>query len=130
MKQLVVVLLSVILLSSCSPSNDEYVNHHFEYVPVVGVDAPDEFILGQTHQVKVTYEMPNGCYSYYSFDYVYQGESREVATIAIVNDEAACTQATYEGEYIINVEAQQREVYTFKFWQAEGEYLVVNIPVI
>lgn len=118
-------------MNSCSPSGDnDIVAHHFEYIPVVSVDAPDEFILGQTSQIRVTYAMPNSCYGFYNFDYIYQGESREVKTIAIVNDEAICTQATVEGEYVINVEALQQEVYTFKFWQAEGQYLTVIVPVI
>lgn len=129
MKRLVLVLLSVILLS-CSPNADNPTNHHFEYVPVVSVDAPDHFVLGQVHQLKVTYALPNGCYRYHSYDYVYQNESREVATIALVDDESACTQAIIEGEYTINVEALQSEVYTFKFWQGEGEYLTVIVPVI
>jgi hypothetical protein len=129
MKQLVIVLFSVILLS-CSPNADNPINHHFEYVPVVSVEAPEQFILNEVHQIKVKYALPNDCYGYYSHDYVYQGETREVRTIAIVNDEVACTQAIIEGEYTINVEARQQEVYTFKFWQGEGEYLTVIIPVI
>jgi hypothetical protein len=129
MKRIVIVLFSVILLS-CSPNADSPVNHHFEYVPVVSVEAPNEFILGQVHQIKVKYALPNSCYGYYSYDYIYQNESREVSTIALVNDEIACTQAIIEGEYTINVEAQQHEAYTFKFWQGEGEFLTVIIPVI
>jgi hypothetical protein len=129
MKQLILVLLSVILFS-CSPSADHLVDHHFEYVPVVSVEVPEFFVLNEVHQIKVKYALPNGCYAYYSHDYVYQGETREVTTIAIVNDEAACTQAIIEGEYTINVQARQQEVYTFKFWQGEGEYLTVIIPVI
>jgi hypothetical protein len=129
MKQLVIVLFSVILLS-CSPNADNSINHHFEYVPVVSVEAPEQFILNEVHQIKVKYALPNDCYGYYSHDYVYQGETREVTTIAIVNDEAACIESIIEGEYTINVEARQQEVYTFKFWQGEGEYLTVIIPVI
>jgi hypothetical protein len=129
MKQLVLVLLSVILLS-CSPNADNFVDHHFEYVPVVSVEAPEQFVLNEVHEIKVKYTLPNGCFGYHSYDYIYEGESREVKTIAIVNDEIACTQATIEGEYTIYVEALQQEVYTFKFWQGEGEYLTVIVPVI
>lgn len=132
MKKQFLILFSILFLISCSPTTttDDLILHHFEYIPVVSVEAPNEFVLGETYDIKVTYQMPNSCYNYYNFDYIYQGESREIKTIAIVNDEAVCTQATVDGEYTISVKATQQEIYTFKFWQADGEYLTVIVPVI
>lgn len=130
MKRLFLVLFSIAMLTSCSPDADNPVNHHFEYVAVVSVEAPDHFVLGEIHQLKVKYSLPNSCYGYYSYDYTYQNEEREVKTIAIVNDEANCNQTPVEGEYIINVRAEQSEAYTFNFWQADGQYLTMIVPVI
>ena len=133
MKHYLILLFAVITLASCS-SNDD-VNYHFEYVPVLSADVPIEFIHGETYRLTVTYEMPNSCYSFYHYDYIYDDTSRMIAPIAIVNDDEVCTQIPYEGSFFIYVQALQLEPYIFNFWQgedADGEpiYLTIEVPVI
>ncbi|MFK5878283.1 MAG: hypothetical protein QM478_02170 [Flavobacteriaceae bacterium] len=134
MKHYLILLFAVITLAGCS-SNDDDTNYHFEYVPVLSADVPEEFVFGQTYRLTVTYEMPNSCYFFYHYDYIYDGPSRMIAPIAIVNDDEVCTQVPYEGEFFIFVQALQNEPYTFNFWQGEdvdGEpiYLTFEVPVI
>lgn len=122
------------MLSACTSNNND-VNYHFEYVPITNVNVPNQFVFGQTYPITITYELPNSCYSFYNNDYIYNGTSRIIGTIAIVDDGATCTQTTVQGEYVINVQARQMETYTFKFWKgkdAQGvdQYLIVNVPVI
>lgn len=133
MKQYLILLFAVITLVSCSSNDDD--NYHFEYVSVVSADVPDEFIYGQTYRLIVTYGMPNNCYSFYHYDYIYDDTSRMIAPIAIVNDDEICTQVPYEGSFFIYVQALQSEPYIFNFWQgedADGEpiYLTIEVPVI
>jgi len=134
MKRYILILITVFAFSACTSNNND-TNYHFEYVPITDVNVPDEFLFGETYQITITYELPNGCYSFYSNDYIYENTSRIIGTIAIVDEESTCTQATVEGQYTINVQARQSEDYTFKFWQGTDnqgvdQYLIVNVPVI
>lgn len=135
MKRYILILLTIISLSACSPDNDGDLNYHFEYVPITEVDVPSEFTLGETYEIRVNYTLPNGCFNFYRYDYIYDATSRRIGTIAIVNNDTNCTQATIEGEYTISVEARQSEPYVFMFWQGTDnqgidQYLIVEVPVI
>jgi len=132
MKKTLIILLTIISLFGCSDDDDT--NYHFEYVPVLSADVPDEFIHGQHYELKVKYELPNSCYSYYSFEYLYDDTSRIITPIAIVNDDIVCDQSTHEGEFTVLVEARQFEPYIFNFWQGndnQGDpiYLTIEVPV-
>lgn len=134
MKRYILVFISLIILSSCS-LDDDTPNQHFEYIKITEVDIPAEFTLGETYEIVVSYSLPNECYQFYNHDYLYEGTSRIIGAIAIVNDDATCTQGIIEGEFIMNVEAIQSEPYLFKFWQGTdnqgtSEYLTVEVPVI
>lgn len=133
MKNYVILLLAVLTFISCSDDDDD--EYHFEYVPVLSADVPEEFEFGKTYQLRVQYELPNSCYYYYSFDYIYDGASRIIAPIALVNDTDVCEEVTSEGEFILFVTASQSEPYLFQFWQGEDEdgepiYLEIEVPVI
>lgn len=133
MKHYLLLFLTVIVLFSCSDDDDE--NYHFEYVPVVSAEVPEEFVQGETHLIKVTAELPSSCYSLYHYDYIYDDTARLIYPIAIVNDDDACTLAVSEVTFTIPVEALQEEPYIFKFWQGEDDqgedqYLIIEVPVI
>lgn len=135
MKHYIIILLTILSLSACSPSGDDDVNYHFEYVPITDVEIPSTFTLGNTYEIKVHYALPNDCYGYYSHDYIYENTTRKVGTIAIVNNDVACTQGIIEGEYTINVKAMQNETYVFMFWQGRDsqgidQYLIIEVPVL
>lgn len=134
MKQFLLALLAVVFLVSCDDDDD--VVYHFEYVPVLEAEVPEEFEFGRVYELIVTYELPNSCYDIYSYDYIYEGTSRIIAPIAIVDDSAgSCAEMTTEGTFTVRVEALQAEDYLFKFWQGEDEegepiYLEIEVPVI
>lgn len=133
MKKYLLLLLAVITLFGCNSNDDD--NYYFKYVPVVSADVPVEFVYGNTYRLIVNYEMPNNCYGFYSYDYIYNGTERDIAPIAIVNGDATCDQIPYEGQFFIFVEALQSEPYIFNFWQGEDDqgepiYLTIEVPVI
>jgi len=132
MKRYLLLFLTIATLLSCNDNEDDY---HFEYIPVVSADVPSEFTHGQTYRLKVTYQIPNSCFSIYSYDYLYNDTERMIAPIALANDSQTCDDNSYEGVFHINVEALQTEPYIFKFWQgidAQGDpiYLIIEVPVI
>ena len=132
MKRYFILLLTVITFSSCNNDED---NYHFEYVPVVTADVPEEFVYGQTYRLIIDYDMPNNCYSYYHYDYIYDDMARVIKPIAIVNDSQNCDDNSYQGSFFIFVQALQSEPYIFKFWQGVDEndepiYLTIEVPVI
>ena len=132
MKRYLVLLLTAISLISCNNDSDDY---HFEYVPVVTADVPEEFLYGRVYTLNVTYEVPNNCYSIYHYDYLYEGTERIIKPIAIVNDDQTCNDEPYQGTFSIRVTIAQEEPYIFNFWQGEdGDgnpiYLTIEVPVI
>lgn len=134
MKRCILILLTIISFSACSTDND-VPNYYFEYIEITEVDIPSEFILDETYEITISYTLPNNCYQFYHYDYIYEDTSRIIGAIAIVNDDTTCVQSTIDGEFIINVVARQSEPYIFKFWQGEdnqgvNQYLIVEVPVI
>lgn len=133
MKKFIILFLSVIFITACS-TNDDMPNYHFESVGITEVDAPAEFIYGNTYEITLTYELPNECHNLYDIDYIYQDTSRIVTAITIVNDDATCIEEPTTQQQTINVHVGQLETYTFKFWQGQNEqgedqYLIIDIPV-
>jgi len=133
MKNYLILLLTIVTFISCNNNDDD--NYHFEYVPVVSADVPEEFIYGRTYPITVEYEMPNNCYSYYHYEYIYDDTSRIIIPIAIVSDSENCNDEPYQHTFIISVEALQTEPYIFKFWQGDDVdgnpiYLIIEVPVI
>ena len=132
MKKVTLLLLSTIVFYSCL-NNDEP-NLAYEFLPINTTETPASFTFGETDTIKIKYTLPNGCYSFENLYYEYQDSTRVVAVTALVQLDAACTEALVEEEYAFPVIASQREDYIFKFWKGEdsdGEDIFeeVVIPV-
>jgi hypothetical protein len=136
MKHFIALFLFTLLIVGCDVDDDNYHEHHLEYIGVVDVELPDEFIFGSTYEINITIELPNSCYFYYGqYDYFHEGTSRLIHPIVHVDDDVACTQSIIETTFSIPVQALQDEPYIFKFYQGEdtnGEnlYLTIEVPVI
>ncbi len=118
-KNIVVSLLLVVTFSSCSLDDDSNTNLSFKTLPIKEAVFPDEFEFGSSYTVKVTYDLPDGCHSFYNLHYEYEGTSRIVAITALVDSNANCTQAIIEKEYEFVVNVNQREDYTFRLWKGK-----------
>ena len=132
MKNYLILLLTIVTFISCNNDDD---NYHFEYVPTVGVELEAEFNYERYNRVTVTYELPESCYSYYYYDYIYDGTSRVIAPIAIVNEDVTCEETPREGRFSFDILATQSEPYILKFWQGvdideNPIYLIIEVPVI
>ena len=114
-KKIFIMIMVIFTLFSCS--DDDNVNYSIETLPIKEAIVPDEFIFGEFHTLKVIYDLPSGCHSFYDLFYQHDGSSRIVAINSLVDNESACTLALIEKEYTFIVKAIQREDYTFKFWK-------------
>ena len=82
MKRLLVLCLAL-LFASCSV-NDDGTNYSFEVLPVESVNIPDEFELGETYPISVSYFKPSTCHSFKEFYYLKENNERTVAAINYV----------------------------------------------
>lgn len=132
MKKLGLSLMLVLLFLSCSLDDENSSNFNVVTLPIKSAIVPEEFNLGTRHSITVTYELPNGCHSFYNLFYQYEDNSRVVAINALLNEELACTEAIIELEYTFLVNVVQEEDYIFKFWKGldeDGENIFEEIRV-
>lgn len=131
-----ILLYTITLFSSCTPDDSDVSDFHYEILPITSVDVPEEFTLGETYDITVTYNKPSTCYLFY--DFYYQTNSSNERTVAVVNTvltgdecidlEGDIQEQTFNFKVIYNVPS-----YTFKFWQGKNEagedqYIVVEVP--
>lgn len=134
MRKLLVICLTLIL-ASCSV-DDDFSNYSFEVLPVESVDIPDEFTLGETYPIVVSYFKPSSCHAFREFYYLKNNNERTVAPINYVFENNDCE--TLENELVentFNFVVTSNGSYIFKFWQgedADGEdqYLTIEVPVV
>ncbi|WP_295985708.1 hypothetical protein [uncultured Algibacter sp.] len=135
MKRLVVFCLTLMLFASCSVDDDS-TSFSFEVLPVESVDIPDEFELGETYPITVSYLRPSTCHGFKEFYYLKENNERTVAPITYVFDNNDCE--TLEDNLVeatFNFIVTSNGSYIFKFWQGEGtdgetQYLIIEVPVI
>ena len=136
MKHFITLFLFGLLLVGCNVDDDDYHEHHLEYIGVVDVELPDEFTYGNIYDIDVSIVLPNGCYYHYGqYDYLYEGTTRLIYPIVHVDDDVACTESITEITFSIPVQVLQDEPYIFKFYQGEdtnGEdlFLTIEVPII
>jgi hypothetical protein len=134
MKSFFVLCLAVVLFVSCSTDNDNR-NFNFEVLPVESVDIPNEFELGKTYNITVSYYKPSTCHTFSEFYYAKNNNERTVAPINIVWENNNCELLEDElVENTLNFLVTSNGSYIFKFWQGEDEngdsqYLIIEVPV-
>lgn len=130
------VLLLVLVLSSCSLDNDISSNYQ-ELLPVETAILPEEFVLNEIYDITVSYLTPSNCHYFNDIYYVKENNERTVAIISTVyEDNGNCvdfeTSEIPELEATFQFRATQTGLYIFKFWQGEnenGENQYLNIEV-
>lgn len=135
MKKFISLVALFFLFNSCSLDDRE--NISLELVPIVSVDIPSEFTLGQVYPITVRYNRPTNCYF---FNQLYYERNLNIRTIAVENgvyqrnncQTLAGTSAT--AEYTFNFEVTSNGSYIFKFYQGKNQngeslYLEYEVPV-
>jgi len=129
-----IITLVVFSSISCNLNDDDDTNFSIETLPIKEAIVPESFDLGSSYTLKVMYDLPSGCHSFYDLYYQYDGDARIVAVNSIVNTNSACTLALIEAEHTFVVKATQVEDYVFKFWNGEDDngqdiFLEIVVPV-
>jgi hypothetical protein len=121
-------------MMSCSPEGDE-VRYNFEFLAIESVELPDTLVLGQTHEIKVTYKRPTSCHVFNAFYYEKNLNVRTIAVNSIVTQRNDCvTLDNVIEEASINFYVTNNGSYIFKFWQGKDEngedlFLEIEVPV-
>ena len=134
-KKILVTFLVAIALVSCSLGDDNDNNLELRTLPVRDYVLPTEFEYGLSYTLKVEYDLPDGCHTFYDLYYKQEEASRIVAITAIADTKVDCAEiiVAKEHEFVVNV-AQSRD-YTFRFWKGEDSngndiFEDVIVPVI
>lgn len=135
MKRVIVYVMLCCLLFSCSLQDEDATNFEVSTFPVKSFELPDSFELGSTYDIKISYEFPNRCYSFYDFYNPNNGNTIEVAINALVSRSTECADAIVTEEKMFRIKVINSEDYIFKFWKTidnEGKiiYEIVTVPVI
>lgn len=134
MKKIFFLLLIAISFSSCSV--DDGNDFYYEILPVESVDIPEEFVLGETYEITVTYLRPTTCHVFNNFYYESELNQRTVAIVTTVYQNNDCLPLIDEQiEASFNFIVNSNGTYVFKFWQGEDEngndlYYIVEVPVV
>ncbi len=134
-KNILLTFFLVFTFVSCSLDDDGNTNFALKTLPIKEAVVPAEFEFGSSYTIKVLYDLPDGCHSFYNLYYEYKGTSRIVAITAIVDLNATCTEAIIEKEHEFIVNISQSEDYTFRFWKGEDSqgddiFEDIVVPVI
>lgn len=135
MKKLIALSLTLFLFVSCSLNDDDQ-SFSFEILPIESVDIPNEFALGETYPITVSYFKPSSCHAFKEFYYLKENNERTVAAINYVFERNNCEDLTDElVEATFNFIVTSNGSYIFKFWQGEDangedQYLIKEVPVV
>lgn len=136
MKKLIFIFIVALAFNSCSLGDDGNLDFHLEYVPIENVTIPEEFQLGETYEINVSYFRPSTCYAFNDFYYQVDLNERTVAVINTVYENADCQPLDEAlAETSFNFKATSNGTYVFKFWQGEDAsgndiYYIIEVPVV
>ena len=134
MKKFIILSILATIMLSCS-TDDDAVSYGFEVLPIESVDIPDEFTLGETYPITVTYNRPSTCHFFRDFYYAKENNERTVAVVNTVIAQNDCEDLTdTETTATFNFQVTSNGSYIFKFWQGkdandENVFLEIEVPV-
>ncbi len=135
MKKALTIILSLILLGSCSLEDDgESIMQNL--APVQSVDMPDSFELGQTYSIGIIYRRPTSCHTYSGLNLDRNGNEIVVGIVTSYSSTSSnCVETgNLEASATFNFVVVREDFYTFKFWQGRNSagndmFLIVEVPV-
>ncbi len=132
MKKLFLLLITIAVLSACSP--DEPQKYKLEVLPIESFIAPDTLILGATNVFKIKYKRPSNCHFFEGFYYKRNLNQRTVGISASVLEDNCAPLTGTPVEVDLKFFASNTGTYIFKFYKgkdAAGNNIFVSdtIPV-
>lgn len=136
MKKFALFILFITTLTGCTLDNDNQDSYSYEVLPVDSYTLPENFILGNTYEIKLKYTKPSACHY---FQGIYYSKNLNIRTIAIqtaINTTQVCTQSIpAQSEISFNFYVTNTGSYIFKFYKgkdAAGTALFeeAEVPVV
>jgi hypothetical protein len=133
MKKIISLLALVFLFNSCVPEDGP--RYSFELRPVVSVDIPDEFTLGEVYTITMHYNRPTTCHFYNTIYYEKDLNVRTIAVETAKEERNGCMETPNDMTTCsFDFEVTSNGSYIFKFWQGKDEqgnniFLEYEIPV-
>jgi hypothetical protein len=134
MKRIISLIALVFLFNSCTPEDGP--NYTYELRPVLSVNIPSEFTLGETYTITMQYNKPTSCHYYNTISYHKDLNIRTIAVETVKEETNSCTEtpndvSTCSFDFMVTSNGS----YIFKFWQgkdAQGNdmFLQYEIPVL
>ena len=123
-----------VLVTSCSLDDETSSALNTVVLPIVSVEVPEQFVLGQSHEIFMTYTRPNSCYEFYDFIYEIDGHERTIGIVNTVYTRPDCTQEAEDITVSLDFTPTTATTYLFKFYQGVDDngidqYYLVEIPV-
>ncbi|MGY6649473.1 hypothetical protein [Wenyingzhuangia sp. IMCC45574] len=144
MKRLILILICIISLNSCSDDSsdiaysdsDSFTENKSLIVnlPIKDLQTPSSLNLGEKHNIQYSYILPNSCYDYNDLNYIINNNVIKLAVEVFIDNSTACTQAEREDVQSFNITIENYDYYIFKLWKgktSKGEdiFTEIKIPV-
>lgn len=143
-----ILILALTVVSFVSCSDDDGPSIAYQYAEVTGETLPDFFDLDEEYDITVTYELPDACNEFYTFNGgTHEDEDDETVLIydiqVLTSYDPNVTECTEEGELTetktlfedFGIPSDfQYETIRFRFLTGaneddEAEFLTVDVPV-
>jgi len=145
MKRIALLMVLALSLYSCD-TDDDGPNVNYDFAEITGSDLPGFFEIGESYNLEVTYELPNACHKFVTFNIDENADEENDSTYvveisALTSYNTNLTECTEEGELSetktirnLRITSENYNNYQFKFLTGvnednEGEYLIVDVPV-
>ena len=87
MKNVFLICLVALIFTSCSLDDDSN-NFELKTLPIKEAELPAEFVFGQTYDITVTYDLPDGCHSFHSLFFQQDANERIVGVTSVIIEKA------------------------------------------
>jgi hypothetical protein len=140
-KLLSLLFITLLVVTACSTEDDNRIDFHVEFIPVLSVELPQSVTPGQTYEMKVNFNLPTDCHYFDGFYYMPDGNTRTVAVQTIVINDMDCAtpldgNANEQKSFNFYCSpGYQYDSYLFKFYQGEDaqgqdQFLEVVVPIV
>ncbi len=136
MKKISLLLLMIGLLGLTGCGDDDgSTGFQFVLLEVTEANFPEAFTVGETYSIEVTYQIPDACTFFETFDIIGTGQTeRRVVAIASRFPEDACTLDIEERTSTFQFEVFYDQLHVFHFFtgrdaNGEDQFLTYEIPV-
>jgi len=126
----------LVFMTSCSLDDaSEDMNFSINIMPIESVDMDEEFILGQTHEIKISYFVASDCHEFNDFIYDVEFNQRTIAVVNTVYFRNDCTELNELVEVSLDITVNSTETYVFRFYQGKDDqgndqYHIIEVPVV